>query len=305
MKTTFLISICLTGLILLSFSSNKKPSLKTAMKALNEFCGYIPSGNSVIEGDTLSVQGFYMSSTEITNAQYQEFLLDLRLKGENEKYEIAKVDSLGWNTKYGQNAKYSDYYHIHPAYAQYPVVNITKAGAEMFCEWLTEEYNQLSNGELKLKFRIPTRAEWIRAARGDNHNRVYTWKGVSLLKKDGKSVFHGQIQANFIRNGAECITRNEETGKLEFTFADYSSENYENSGADVMAPVISYWPNEFGMYHMNGNVAEMISEGNFAVGGGWNSPGYDIRNESIKKFEEANYTVGFRVVATYIEPLKK
>jgi formylglycine-generating enzyme required for sulfatase activity len=70
--------------------------------------------------------------------------------------------------------------------------------------------------------------------------------------------------------------------------------------ADLTAPAESYSPNGYGLYNMNGNVAEMISDGDFAVGGSWNSPGYDIRNQSIKKFKGAHPTVGFRIVATHV-----
>ena len=96
MKRSQLFVILLTGLILASFSTSKKTGIKLAKKTLEGFCEFIPSGNSVVEGDTTSVQSFEMSSSEITNFQYQEFLDHLLRKGELEKYNIAKVDSTGW-----------------------------------------------------------------------------------------------------------------------------------------------------------------------------------------------------------------
>lgn len=48
------------------------------MKVLQSFCELVPSENTVIEGDTVSVQSFYRSSAEITNFQYAEFLSDLK-----------------------------------------------------------------------------------------------------------------------------------------------------------------------------------------------------------------------------------
>ena len=145
-------------------------------------------------------------------------------------------------------------------------------------------------------------AEWLRAARGDDHNRVYSWKGATLRKQDGKKHFHGHVQANCIGNGAECITRNEETEKLEVTLKGVAYAF--GDGADVTAPSISYWPNELGVYNMNGNVAELVSDKEIVVGGDWRSPGYDIRNESARAYKGASTTVGFRVVATYLEPTK-
>jgi len=288
---------------IMGFVSDKKPSLKLAMKTLEGMCVYVPSGLALIEKDTVSLQGFYISQGEVTNLQYREFLADLKRTGQLEKYNTAQVDSSNWSKELKSiNQKYVDFYHSHPAYNNYPVVNISKEGAELYCEWLTAKYDSLSNGELKLEFRLPVRSEWLRAARGDDYNRVYSWKGATLDKQDGKKHFQGQVQANCIRNGAECITRNQETGKLEvtlegvaYTFGDH---------ADILAPSISYWPNDFGIYNMNGNVAEMVSDKDIVVGGDWRSPGYDIRNESTRTYKGASVTVGFRVVATYHKPTK-
>ena len=72
----------------MSFISGKKPSAKTALKTVKKFCSYIPSGQTLVENDTVSVQSFYISKGEITNFQYQEFLADLKRKGELEKLKI-------------------------------------------------------------------------------------------------------------------------------------------------------------------------------------------------------------------------
>ena len=292
MKTLLLISGACTMYFLISFASSKKPSEKTALKLLNNFCQLVPGGKAVLAGDTLSVQTFYMSQ-EITNLQYSEFLNALK-KSNIEKWNIAQVDSLKWNTAFKSSMEpYVTYYHSHPAYAAYPVVNVTKQGAEMFCEWLNAKYDSLSNGEMHLKFRIPTHAEWMRATRGDQHLYVYSWGGPFIRNKDG------QFQANCLKNGPENLRRNPETGKLEYVSVNFPID-VTAFNSDVTAPSKSYWPNEFGLYNMNGNVSEMISDGPYAVGGDWWSPGYDIRNESMKEFTEADPRVGFRVVATYV-----
>ena len=293
MNRSQLFVILLAGLILVSFTTSKKTGIKLAKKTLDDFCELIPSGNSVFEGDTVSVQSFYMSSSEITNFQYQEFLTDLLRKGDLEKYNIAKVDSTGWTRE--NDFKYLEpmqsYYHKHPAYDNYPVVNVSKAGAELFCEWLTQKYDSLSNGEMKLNFRLPLRAEWIRAASGDLINATYSWGG-PYLRND-----KGCMLANFLGMGSENITRNPETGEMEVIKTGYLSPFDE---AFLIAPTKSYFPSDYGLYNMNGNVSEMISDGDFAVGGDWYSPGFDIRNESIKEFNRPEPTVGFRVVATFL-----
>ena len=130
--------------------------------------------------------------------------------------------------------------------------------------------------------------------------RPYAWDTPYLRRADGK------FQCNFLPIGAGAISR-DSTGKLivQNTQIDYlDASGVQADFADLTAPVRSFWPNEFGLYNLNGNVSEMISDGNTAVGGDWNSPGYDIRNQSTKKFTEANPTVGFRPVMTFIESQK-
>jgi formylglycine-generating enzyme required for sulfatase activity len=99
--------------------------------------------------------------------------------------------------------------------------------------------------------------------------------------------------------GGECISR-DSTGKFVFQRVDYSQYYLTNDYVDITAPVKSYWPNGYGLYNMNGNVAEMISDKNVVVGGSWYDPGFDVRNESEKPYNGAARTVGFRVVATVV-----
>jgi formylglycine-generating enzyme required for sulfatase activity len=293
MKVPHLVSVVLLVFILASFNSAKKPSFKTAKKSLEGFCNYIPSGSTTILDKDVSIQAFYMSSGEITNLQYAEFLHDLKKKGEIKKWEIAKVDSTGWRMSLGSNETYTKYYFRHPAYHGYPVVNISKEGAELYCEWLTSKYDSLSNGELNVIFRLPTRTEWIYAANGGDENSKYAWGNGGLRNENGL------IQANHVQLGSENIHYNKSEKRYEIKFNTVASA--PNDGADVTAPTISYWPNPYGLYNMNGNVSEMVSDGHFAVGGDWSLPGYDVRNESIKAFNAAHPTVGFRIVASYMQ----
>ena len=44
--------------------------------------------------------------------------------------------------------------------------------------------------------------------------------------------------------------------------------------------IYAYGPHRFGLYNMNGNVAEMVADRDIVVGGSWKNTGYDVRNES-------------------------
>lgn len=294
MKTTLLSISLITVAILFSFSKPKKPilDLNGMKKAMKLGYVYIPSGKTIVEGDSVSCQGFFMMKEEVSNFSYTEYLSDLKKNNRQEEYRLALPDTAKWNSSSFALQKYVQYYFSHPAYRHYPVVNVSKLQAEKYCEWLTQVWRK-NTGNESIIFRLPTRAEFLRAANGTSMDRPYAWNSPYLRRSDGK------FQCNFLTIDAGAISR-DSTGKLVVKNFPNDYLDQDSDFADLTAPVRSFWPNEYGIYNLNGNVSEMVADGNIAVGGDWNSPGYDIRNQSIKKFTEANPTVGFRPVMTFI-----
>lgn len=285
-KITFGLFLLASALI---SSSNSKKGDKNVIKNLNLNYAYVPSQTINIDSNSLSIQSFIILKTEIDNLDYQLFLKELKEKGEIEKYNIAKVDSAKWSNAKNSNDAYKKYYHSHPAYHHYPVVNVSKKGAELFCDWLSEKVNlSLPDGE-KLKFRLPSKAEWMVAAKGGLENMIYP-NGPFLRNSKGLYLY------NFLHLDAGNITKNENN---EYQVVlNHNSFSPKDLNADILAPSKSYFPNNYGIYNMSGNVAEMLSDKDEVIGGSWMDPGYDIRIESVKPYKEAKNNIGFRVVAT-------
>lgn len=284
----------LAGIVILtSFAPNKKKVVKSPDGFV-----FVPMGSTKVDDQTVSVQSFFMAKTEITNKEYREFLLDLKTRGEMEAYQKALPDTLQWRDKLAYNEPYVEYYFRHPAYNDYPVVNVSREGAEMYCVWLTKKLREAFGDNIN-DVRLPYREEWVLAARGNDPLAVYSWNTAEKTSKK-KGCQYG-VPGNYMNMGAESIHFNDSTGQYEVLpcAGSVGMAGCLNDAADITAPAESYWPNSFGLYNMSGNVAEMVQQSGIAVGGSWRSPGYDVRVESTVSFNGPATTVGFRPVMTY------
>jgi toxoflavin biosynthesis protein ToxD len=115
--------------------------------------GEITVGGEVLRGDLeplklplrrVKVEDFYISETEVTNKQYAEFIEAAKHKAPN-SWKDGRFPS--------ENA-------------DNPVVGISWQDANDYCEWLSKQ--------IGATVRLPSEAEWKRAARGDT-NYKYPW----------------------------------------------------------------------------------------------------------------------------------
>lgn len=237
--------------------------------------------------------GLYASKYETTNFEYNEFLKFLENKNDEKKVETARIFNENWLMKNTHMEPLKENYHVHPAYFEYPVVNVSHEGAQLFCDWLTEQYNQYPNREFKkVKFRLPSEEEWEVAAMGGREMAIYPWGGYYLRNAKG------QILANYRRVDESNLKVNKETGEVEIL------DRKINQSTNFAAPAASFLPNDFGLHHLSGNVAEMLNVPGRTKGGSWFSSGYYIRIDAEDEYvgwTKPSPMIGFRYFMEVIE----
>jgi formylglycine-generating enzyme required for sulfatase activity len=144
---------------------------------------------------TIYLDGYWIGKYEVTFAQYDKYCEDVKK---------AKPDDEGW----GRGKR--------------PVINVSWDDAKAYCDWLSTEKN--------LTFKLPTEAQWEKAARGTASIK-YPWG-------DNEPYYKGKWYANYA--------------------AHDSWEKRGEDGFEFTAPVGSYpqGASPYGLLDMAGNVWE-------------------------------------------------
>jgi len=112
-------------------------------------------------------------------------------------------------------------------------------------------YATRSTGILQPGYRLPTEAEWEFAALGMSELRSY-----NVHRGRKKYPWSGQ----YTRSGKR-VTRGDHNANFKQGDGDYGGiAGWSDDGADITAQVMSYDPNDFGLYDMAGNVAEWVAD---------------------------------------------
>lgn len=145
-------------------------------------------------------------------------------------------DTLVWirDFSYSYNDPMTRNYFSHPAFDDYPVVGVDWKQAKAFCHWRTKIWNSFKGDDEPNSeaFRLPTELEWEHAARGGHQLAPYPWGGY------------------YVRNAKGCLLANFKPGR----------GNYPEDGGQYTVKADAYFPNDYGLYCMAGNVAEWTED---------------------------------------------
>lgn len=292
MKTGATLKMMAMALLMLATVSSwaqKSSTKKSKKNTLSKGWILIPEGKMVLDKDTTKVEAFYMYETELSNLDYKEYLAWLKNNNKLEELAIVQVDTAKWSSPSAYNDPLIHYYFQHPAYNSYPLVNVSYESAQLYCKWLTARLNESVKG-ITVEAMLPTHAQWLWAARGGYVLSPFSWGGPYMYTPDGKPY------CNFNSIGEQSIHYNAEKKCYEIMNDWTGASGIGSNASDITAPVKSYYKSRYGLYNLNGNVAEMVAEKGVAMGGSWKSPGYDVRNESVENFNGACPSVGFRPI---------
>lgn len=207
-------------------------------------------------------------------------------------------DTLVWRKDfaYEYNDPMVEAYFNHPSYDNYPVVGVTWEQANAFCAWRTQYYENVARqrklpANSRLKYALPTEAEFEYAARGGRVQTKYPWGGP------------------YIKNAKGCLQANFKVGR----------GNYADDGGLYTVEAKAYLPNDYGLYNMAGNVSEWTLDAynrrayedkntiyrngrrKTVKGGSWKDIGFFLQN-AVAAYEYQDVPrsyIGFRCVSHF------
>lgn len=184
------------------------------------------------------LDAFWIDQTEVTNAMYSQCVESSMCEQPNPTSFIA---TRYYSSSYSEPVKHDNYFGA-VEFSNFPVVNVSWEDAKTYCEWV--------------KGRLPTEAEWEKAARGTD-GRVYPWGDIVHCDK-----------AKF-----DCLD------------TDIVTDVYHMPRLDIRAVGRYTSRSPYGLFDMAGNAAEWVvdwyDENYYAVSPLSNPIGPDIGSERV------------------------
>lgn len=188
----------------------------------------IPTSDVLVAGESVRVESFWIDAHEVSNDEFARFVAETGFVSEAERIgnsvvfsfdayargemPFSIVDGACWNHPSGPDSDLE-------GKGDHPAVHISWNDAVAYAEWCGK--------------RLPTRAEWIAAARGGLEDALYPW-------------------------GDEL--RPEREHRMNAWQGVFPVEDHALDGFRGTAPVGSFPANAYGVHDLSGNVWEWTSE---------------------------------------------
>lgn len=306
-----------------------KTEYKKSIVQAPEGFEFIQPGSFNYKDNATSVTAFWAMETEVCNLSWMIFLNYLIENNLNEDLSKCIPNNPNWKIKMNLETdtvltknkfdKSNLYKHLPfpkkfissnsfddlpiSYFAFEPIVGISKEAAYIFAKWLTEMY------DTDIDFRLPSEPEWEYMAQAGLNFIPYAWggpytrnyKGQFLAKYrttiwEENKIMGDTTQAKIIDKSLfDEIVKNQNS---EFTQYVSDSNWYNPNSPNLIA---SFSENEWGLYDICGNAAEMIHNQNKTKGGSWASGAYFIQITNEEKWDGSpSDCVGFRLVQAYL-----
>ena len=279
-------------------------------------------------------ESLFMDEAEVNNIGWLEYTSALKKDSTQAQYRASLPDSTVWQ-KLAPEDIFLSYYWRVPGLRFYPVVGISYAQAVRYCRWRTALVNQilhspehlrkhpkLKHYTFRVRYRLPTVREWELAAAGGLNPTQYPFGG-AYPPAPGSRGYKRQLQ---IPAGAACRPAAEADSpafsmpfnvrersyrgspKQAFNCPDLlayqvTAEGVLTDNSVITEHVYAYPPNDYGLYCMIGNVAELTATPGIAKGGSFEHSTRDFTLLTDFPYTQPQEWLGFRCTATvYISP---
>lgn len=232
---------------------------------------------------TVSItDSLFIDETEIRNIDWKEYVYwNKQTHGSNSpQYLRSLPDTSVWGTGFDA---YKTHYFRNSKFNEFPVVGISFEQAKAYCKWRTERVIEFmmiqeNTSDIKqlpyIRYRLPSEKEWKKVASSGYAKKYYR-------KADKK--FDGKFPFNFSRSKSPI------TDKVSVSELQYYSTMPSSGG----------FPNNYGCYNMEGNVAEMIHNKGKAKGGSFLHLRPVNLSDTVYTYEEPANWLGFRCVCDF------